>query len=304
VTEPQAGAHTVAGKYHSVSNGPFAFDSQRIFLAAYGQAHRGSPNDKTQWHELPLLVAVEIFRQHLEQYTYDYLYLFDDAERLPWLDEIKPEFMRKIKHQGLLSFKLLRFPGSGVGQTRSIAGWNINPLDEKHFGKPILQSSLESSTPYQLQNTYLKPLREHGITILFAGFSELKPPPAIREKLAERWKAKIDLEITTILAKNKREGRQLINSARTQAERDATYSLSNLLKQEKHSKEALTLLVFHALQAAATDEKSHKQLPPKEILAMLQNLHRWLLVEWEESDAKRKKDGKQLPPPTEQPRNT
>jgi hypothetical protein len=135
---------------------------------------------------------------------------------------------------------------------------------------------------------------------LFAGFSELKPPPAIRAKMAERWRAKLDLEVKTILARNEREAMQVINSARTQTQRDATYFLSNLLKREKHSKEALALLLFQALQAAATDEKSNKELPPREIIGMMQNLHRWLLVEWEESEGKKKaRDARQLPPATD-----
>ena len=283
---------------HLPRKGPFAFDQQRIFSAAHGQAYRGSSNPKTQWHELPLLVAVEIFRSHLGQYTYDNLYLFDDPARLPWLDEIKPEFMRKIKYQGLLSFKLVRFARSSPSQIGLPVSWNLEPLDEKHFGQAIHEFDLETSAPYPLQNTYSKPLREHGIAILFAGFSEVKPSSAIKAKMAERWKAKLDVEIKTILARNEREAMQVINSARTQAQRDATYFLSNLLKQEKHSKEALALLLFQALQTAATDEKGHQDLPPREILGMMQNLHRWLLVEWDESDAKRKgpKDSKQPPP--------
>jgi hypothetical protein len=178
--------------------------------------------------------------------------------------------------------------------------WNFQPFEEKHFDQAFHETDLEFSSPYPLQNTYSKPLREHGIVVLFAGFSELKPPPAIREKMAEGWKAKLDLEVKTILARNEREAMQIINSARTQTQRDATYFLSNLLKREKHSKEALALLLFQALQAAATDEKNHKDLPPREIIGMMQNLHRWLLVEWEESETKKKaRDAKQPPPAAE-----
>jgi hypothetical protein len=181
------------------------------------------------------------------------------------------------------------------------ARWNLEPFEEPHFGQAFRESEIEFSAPYPLQNTYSKPLRERGIVVLFAGFSELKPPTAIREKMAERWKAKLNLEIKTILARNEREAMQVINSARTQAQRDATYFLSNLLKQEKHSKEALALLLFQALQVAATDEKNHKDLPPREILGMMQNLHRWLLVEWEESETKKKGREGKSPPPAPEP---
>ncbi len=275
---------------------PFPFDEQRIFSAAYGQAYRGSSDPKTQWDELPGLVAVEIFRSHIGQYTYDYLYLVDDPKRTPWMDEVKPEFSRKVRHQGLLSFKLVRFARSN--RSGAMVRWNVDPFDEKHFGQVLHESALEYSSPRPLQNTFCKPLREHGIVIIFAGFSELKPPPVVRTRMAERWKAKLDLEIKTILARNERETMQVINNARTQAQREATYYLSNLLKREKHSKEALALLLFQALQAAATDEKRHKDLPPREIIAMMQNLHRWLLLEWEESEAKKKGPKEAKQPPT------
>jgi len=288
---------------HSRRKSPFAFDERRVFAAAYARAHRGSPSETTQWHELPVLVAVEIFRQHLEQYTYDHLYMIDDPEMLPWLDEVKPGFVRKIKQPGSVSFRLVQQSGSNIGQEGSLTGWNATPLDEKYFGQSILESSLESSASYSLQNTDSKPLRERGITILFAGFSELKPSPAIRAKMAERWKAKLELEIRTILARNERETMQLINNARSQAQQDAISFLSSLLQQNTHAKEALALLLFQALQAAATDEKNHKDLPPREVFGMLQNVHRWLLVEWEESDAKRKKESNPLPPATDQPKN-
>jgi hypothetical protein len=63
-----------------------------------------------------------------------------------------------------------------------------------------------------------------------------------------------------------------------------------MLKQQPHSKEALALLLFQSLEAAATNEKGYKDFPPKEVLGMLQNLHRWLLIERQEMEARKKKN--------------
>jgi hypothetical protein len=80
---------------------------------------------------------------------------------------------------------------------------------------------------------------------------------------------------------------QIISSARNQAQRDNAYFLSNLFKEE-NSTEALALLLFQSLELAATDLKNHKELPPKEILAMLQNLHNWFLREKQEMDDRKR----------------
>jgi hypothetical protein len=107
-------------------------------------------------------------------------------------------------------------------------------------------------------------------------------------KMVERWKARWDREIAFAHARQDREAMQIINSARTQTQRDSTYFLSNILRQETHSKEALALLLFQALETAATDEKGYKDFPPKEVLSMLQNLHRWLLIERQDMEIKKK----------------
>ncbi len=80
---------------------------------------------------------------------------------------------------------------------------------------------------------------------------------------------------------------QIISSARNRAQRDNAYFLSNLFKEEKYSTEALALLIFQSLELAATDIENQKELPPREVLGMLQNLHNWLLRERQEMNERR-----------------
>lgn len=266
---------------------PYSFDEQRVFAAAYGHAQRSLPEKNMQWHELPQLIATELFRNLLEHYPYDYLYKFDDPNHLPWLEEIKPELSRKLTYQGLLSYKLVRpsRPGIAKGNSR-IPNWNEDPLEEERLRHPFRDSDLEMSLPRELLAS--KSLRDRGIKVVAAGFTELKVSQEIREKMVERWKARWDREIAFVRARKDREAMQIINNARTQTQRDSTYFLSNMLRQEPHSKEALALLLFQALETAATDEKGYKDFPPREVLVMLQNLHRWLLIERQEMELKRK----------------
>lgn len=266
---------------------PYIFDEQRVFAAAYGQAQRPISGKNTKWHELPQLIAAELFRNLLEHYPYDHLYKFDEPNRLPWLEEVKPELSRKLMYQGLLSYKVVRPSLRRVATDSSrVRNWNEDPLDEARLQHVFRDSDLEISLPYELQAS--KSLRDRGIKVVAAGFSELKVAQEIREKMVERWKARWDREIAFVRARQDREAMQIINSARTQTQRDSTYFLSNMLKQERHSKEALALLLFQALETAATDEKGYKDFPPKEVLGMLQNLHRWLLIERQEMELKKK----------------
>ncbi len=270
---------------------PYAFDPQRVFAAAYGQAQRAVTGENTQWHELPQLIAAELFRNLLERYTYDNLYQFDTSDvksKLPWIEELKPELSRKLMYQGVLSYKLVRLamPQSKIdGRSRA---WNEHPLDENVFGRSLRVSDLEMSVPKPL--TTPKSLRERGIKVIAAGFSEMKVSPEMRVKMAERWRARWDRDIAFSRAHQEREAMQIINSARTQTQRDSAFFLSNMLKQQPHSKEALALLLFQSLEAAATNEKGYKDFPPKEVLGMLQNLHRWLLIERQEMEARKKKN--------------
>jgi regulator of protease activity HflC (stomatin/prohibitin superfamily) len=269
----------------------FPVDKNRVFDAAYGQVSGFSSNDKFQWDELPLSITADIFRTLLEKYNFDYLYSVDHPDKLPWLKELKPEFAHKVKYQGILSYQLVR--PTGLSRSQSFY-WNV-PLDQMPLrmkrNEKVDWNALEFSISYPL--TCPKSLRDRGIKVIAAGFSELKMPVNIRDSLVERWKARWEKEIQIVLARQEREAMQIISSARNRAQRDNAYFLSNLFKEEKHSTEALALLIFQSLELAATDIENHKDLPPKEVLAMLQNLHNWLLRErLEMNDRKNRGKGK------------
>jgi hypothetical protein len=63
---------------------------------------------------------------------------------------------------------------------------------------------------------------------------------------------------------------------------ELTSTHSNFTQDKPHSKEARALRLFMALEAAATHPEE-SGLTAKDISAMLQNLHRWLLLEPKET---------------------
>lgn len=264
----------------------FPFNEERIFAASYGQAYGTAPNDKSQWHELPLLIASDIFRNLMEKYNFDYLYSVDSPNLLPWMDELKTSLNRQVKYQGILSYHLVR--PANLPRLDAIH-WKWQLDDERwkiSKRKPISRMRLEYSNTRALLGP--KSLRDRGIKVVASGFSELKIPLEIRERMAERWKARWEREIQIVSSRQDREAMQIISSARNRAQRDNAYFLANLFNGGKHSAEALALMVFQSLELAATDLKNQKDLPPKEVLAMLQNLHNWLLRERLEIESKKK----------------
>ena len=300
---------------------PYRYDEERVFMAACAEAGHVSPEEKnTLWHQLPRYIAIETFQNLLAQYTYDYIYSPVSEEDIavepasqkthttqreePFFKKLKREFNRKVMYQGVLSYKLVRLSSSKQTVGRRVPKWNANPLTEENFNSIRPTSEFEMSSAYPLSAS--KVLRDRGIKIVAVGFPEIKSPPEIHAQIADSWTARLERQIKITQAKHEREAMQVINSARTQTQRESAYFLSNIFKNEPHSTEALALLLFQSLENVATDPSSHKDLPPKEVLTMLQNLHRWLLIERKEMERKEKghKSGdnqKHQPSPPKEP---
>ena len=256
-------AHSVEKKQ---GNALYPFSKERIQGAAYSIAQNVKDDTTIPWSDLPVQIATEIFIRMLSYQSYDYLYDFDDAKNFPLEDEFKEEFARKVKHKGLLKYQFIRRKD---GQPFSN---NIG----QHWNKKLIEIS-----PVQDFKT-VKALRARGITIVSAGFDDLQPTnPGIRKKILEKWKARWEREIQLIKAKHELEAMRVHNKTRAQMQREMTYLLSNIFQSDPHSEEALALRVFQALEMAATNPGV--DIPSKEILAMLQTLHTWLLKERKET---------------------
>ena len=252
---------------------PYSFYPERVFAAAYSEATTQS-SSLTPWHELPVRVAVDHFRKHLEQYSFDDLHLPNDPERFPLID-FKNDFNRKVRNEGVLAYKLVRLVADNPEGSQK---WNAYPFDTYSIKRSWRDNELEMSVPRNLTNS--KILRDRGIKVISASFSELHiVDDVIRLQMIENWKARWDREIEITRARHELEAIRERNRARVQTQREMTYVLSDLFKKRAHSKEALALRVFQALEAAASSPEPDKKIASAEILSMLNNLHEWLLPE-------------------------
>jgi len=277
---------------------PFIFDPKRVFHAIYARGRNlkaGTPTGPDDWTKQPTQIATELYRQELSQLRYDDIYLPQDPSHFPLFDEIKPRFARIMRHSGVLAFQLIRRRDGNrieVGQELNHQEFNLDyPIME--FRQP-------------------KPLRERGIRVIHASFTELKPlaidkkdeqafspqpvepqagppsqtpqpqlPPSqpisvVRKQRFDTWAAQWQKESDMIKAESELELMHIRNRARAQAQQDMTISLSQILENTSNSQEAMAMRIFQALESAATDPSTHKLLPG-DTIDMLRSLRHWLL---------------------------
>jgi uncharacterized membrane protein YhaH (DUF805 family) len=287
---------TTSAESNQFSKTPYPFDEQRVFKAAYARAlvHGLSPDiaTSTAWHELPQLVAVHIFRKQIERYNFDELFKMDEPDTHP-LREFKEIFGRKVRFQGILSYKLV-MPNIKNDSATTQEKWNELPFQEGEIGYQI-----DGKIPKKLWETSeiifspvrdffaSKTLRNRGIKIIAAGFPEFRPAQnAVKEKLIENWKARWERDVQIIKANHTLEAIRTKNRARSATQREMTYTLSSLFSSSAHTKEALALRILQSIEEAAASPSGKSALTPQDILNMLQNLQRWLLIGRKELERK------------------
>jgi hypothetical protein len=244
----------------AASRDPYPFDQERVTRAIYYLPHIADDKTPVEWSELPNMVVIEEFRNTVAQYAFDYMHMPDNADEFP-LKKIKQEFAFKIKSKGVAKYQLVfRRDGKPVMEGQQ---WNIREL---------------TRSPAQLFQTP-QVLRDRGIKVVAAGFSELKPPEQVKNELINNWQARWEKEINSRLAQRDLEAARIRNQARVQAQQNVSSVLSDVLTNgQPYSKEALTLRVFQALEAAATDV-SKTRLLPQDTINMLYSLYQWMLEE-------------------------
>lgn len=258
----------------SASNTPYRFYPNRVFAAAYAKARRVGSDEFAPWHTVPLEIAIDIFRRKLSAIPYDELYPGLDFQQdnvdeqrpkqnVVALKRLKEDFGRAVKMRGIINVQFfgrkgnLPFQAGEMYETRDVSKYPVITLSETKF------------------NT----LRGLGVVVKSASFSDLQPvSPEIKERMIDNWKAKWEKEEHFINAEYELEAVRVRNRSRAQIQQEMTYLLASIF-QSSHTDEALALRVFQALESAATNPMANTDISPKEIVAMLESLHKWLLVE-------------------------
>lgn len=239
---------------------PFKFDQRRVFSAIYSQAKDVDDGTYTDWTELPVFTAVEIFRNMLARIAYDALYLPDDPKEYP-LQDFKTSFSRAVRNLGILAFQFVeRADGQpiSVGDELQENEMNVYPIQE--LRQP-------------------KVLRARGIKVNFASFSELKPvKETIRQRRLDTWGARWQQDAEIIKADHELQAMRIRNKARIQAMEDLVRTYTRILQTSSRSEEPLSSRILHTLETAATDPAT-RQLLPEDTINTLRNLRVWMLPE-------------------------
>ncbi|MEA4906892.1 MAG: hypothetical protein GYA17_09215 [Chloroflexi bacterium] len=238
---------------------PYRFSEKRVYAAVFSKARDTKDNVLGDWTDLVPQVAVELMRSTLAQWSYDDLYLPHEADRYPILDEVKPSFRTQLRNLGVLSYRFVRRKDG-------------RPVEE---GMLWDENMLEISPVQELRSSKL--LRDRGIKLIFSTFSELRPvnEDVLKQRL-ENWRAHWENEDEINRAAQELELNRTRSRERAHAQRQMTRELSEIFQATSHSQEAMTMLVFQALENVATDPATRRLLP-RDTIDFLRNMGNWLL---------------------------
>lgn len=240
------------------------FDAGRVFSAIYARARHhnglGAVDEIVPWVDLPVHVAVDIFREIISHYNYDEIYRPDARGRI-LINEIRSELSTAMRNSGALAWRAFRH------RTRV-------PLQEE-MSYPVAElQTFPEDGARAFQNG--KVLRDRAIRILGAGFGDLVVDERIYKQRLDSWRAAWEKETEIVEAEREWESLRVRTHVRIQAQQEFVQSLCQIYKSDAHSREILALRVLQALESAALDPKT-RPLLPDDTFSMLRSIHDWLL---------------------------
>jgi hypothetical protein len=240
------------------------FDTGRVFAAVYARARHhnglGAVDEIVPWIDLPVHVAVDLFREIISHYNYDEIYRPNARGRV-LLDKIRSELSTAMRNNGTLAWRAFRHRAHvplQEGMSYPVADLQTYP-DE---GARAFQNG--------------KVLRDRGIRVLGAGFSDLAVDERIYKQRLDSWRAAWDKETEISEAEVEWESVRVRTHVRMQAQQEFIQSLCQIYKSDATTREVLALRVLQALESAALDPKT-RQLLPEDTFSMLRSIHDWLL---------------------------
>jgi hypothetical protein len=242
------------------------FDTRRVFSAIYARARHhnglGAVDEIVPWIDLPVHVAVDIFREIISHYNYDEIYR-PDARGTILINKLRGELSTALRNSGTLAWRAFRHRTHvplQQGLSYPVGELQAFPDD----GARALQ--------------HPKVLRDRGIRVLGAGFGDLAVDERIYKQRLDSWQAAWDRETEIAEAEGEWKSLRVRTHARIQAQQEFVQSLCQIYKSNATSREILALRVLQALESAASDPKT-RQLLPEDTFSMLRSIHDWLLPE-------------------------
>jgi hypothetical protein len=237
---------------------------KRVLSALYSKSN-DPKNGEKKWSELPAKVAAEEFRTLISRQMFDELYLPQEETLFP-LSGLKKQFNDRIASLGTRGYQLVtrvslkgRLPEKGdITDNEKFINWPTRLFQRQEV------------------------LGERGIKIINASFGELAPVrPEVFEQRLAYWQARWQKQEMYTTANQDLQALRIRNQARAQTQQEMIYTLSQIFNSVPHSKEALAMRIYQALESAAT-APIEKKLLPAETIQMLSDLRKWLMPEDEE----------------------
>jgi hypothetical protein len=236
------------------------FNADRVFAAAYARARHhlglGGADEIIPWVELPVHVAVDLFRELISRYTYNELSNPDT------ITAVRGKLSARMRNSGMLSCRPL-FHVSGA------------PLEEGQRYRAQDLLTVPASQALLLKSP--KVLRDRGIRVMASGFGDLRVDERIYKQRLNLWSAGWERETEETTAGLDLESIRARTRARIQAQQEFVQRLVQTF-QAQTTREILALRVLQALETAAADPKT-RQLLPEDTITLLSNIHDWLLPE-------------------------
>ena len=268
---------------------PYKFYAGRVFNAASSKARSVNSGELVPWHEAPLEIAIDMFRKELLTIPYDDLYMGLAGKRdmpvMPYNDRYAGLEKKDIQESARQAVDALKKLKESFARRMKLKGIVLFQYHVRKDGKPfqvgdILRLEEVIKYPFiEAAQSDFDSLRSVGVSIKSASFSNVQPAGAgIKKRMVENWKARWNREVNFINAEHELESARIQNRNRAQIQQEMTHLFSSIF-QGSHTDEALALRVFQALESAAVNPGPNNEMTAREVVDMLDSLHRWLLVD-------------------------
>jgi hypothetical protein len=242
-----------------------SFDPKRVFDAIYGRARHlhglGTADEIVPWADLPIHVAIDLFREIISRYNYDEI--IDVGGNRGRSGEIRSKLGAAVRNSGLIAY-------------RPVFHYDGEPLRKGELYAANALVTIPASSAFSLRNS--KVLRDRGIRIIMSSFGDLSVDERIYKQRLDRWLADWEQQTQLKEMQQQWEALRIRTQVRTQAQQEFVQELAQVYRANGSSKEILALRVLQALEAVIADPKT-RQLLPEETIAMLRTIHDWILPE-------------------------
>jgi hypothetical protein len=239
---------------------PYVVDEERIRAALRASARRANEDGIEQWTDYPTAVAVASVRDLIASIRYDELYLptefnlftsfRENPSPYPLVETIRPGFGSSIKRLGVLSYQFI-FPISG---------------EEIRVGMRVDRTTFRMAPVQPL--TSHKVLRNLGIKVVSASFSDPEPSPEMQEQRLRHWAARWEQDITeNERARRQAYADQIKNDAKAQRYAALIQRMLAVLGQPDSNDVVLSGIV-RTLEEISRDTNTRAKLPDETVVLM------------------------------------